>query len=115
MFSDVASAREHMAGLLPETPLIVAFFCMFIRYEFYLDQFIDSRLQDYPRPRYMFREWVCVAVRAHVFFFGTNFSRNVTPLFLPPEDPSPDDRPFIVLTETKFSFRCIPVWIGTLL
>ena len=26
-----------------------------------------------------------------------------------------DDRPFIVLTETKFSFRCIPVWIGTLL
>ena len=21
-----------------------------------------------------------------------------------------DDRPFIVLTETKFSFRCIPVW-----
>ena len=26
-----------------------------------------------------------------------------------------DDRPFIVLTETKFSLRCIPVWIGTLL
>ena len=26
-----------------------------------------------------------------------------------------DDRPFIVLTETTFSFRCIPVWIGTLL
>ena len=26
-----------------------------------------------------------------------------------------DDRPFIVLTETKFSSRCIPVWIGTLL
>ena len=26
-----------------------------------------------------------------------------------------DDDPFIVLTETKFSFRCIPVWIGTLL
>jgi len=26
-----------------------------------------------------------------------------------------DDRPFIVLTETKFSFRCIPVGIGTLL
>ena len=26
-----------------------------------------------------------------------------------------DDHPFIVLTETKFSFRCIPVWIGTLL
>ena len=25
-----------------------------------------------------------------------------------------DDHPFIVLTETKFSFRCIPVWIGTL-
>jgi hypothetical protein len=25
------------------------------------------------------------------------------------------DHPFIVLTETKFSFRCIPVWIGTLL
>jgi hypothetical protein len=24
-----------------------------------------------------------------------------------------DDRPFIVLTETKFSLRCIPVWIGT--
>ena len=28
---------------------------------------------------------------------------------------SDDDRPFIVLTETKFSLRCIPVWIGTLL
>ena len=26
-----------------------------------------------------------------------------------------DDRPFIVLTETKFSSHCIPVWIGTLL
>ena len=26
-----------------------------------------------------------------------------------------DDGPFIVLTETKFSFRCIPVGIGTLL
>ncbi len=26
-----------------------------------------------------------------------------------------DDDPFIVLTETKFSFHCIPVWIGTLL
>jgi len=26
-----------------------------------------------------------------------------------------DDDPFIVLTETKFSLRCIPVWIGTLL
>ena len=26
-----------------------------------------------------------------------------------------DDHPFIVLTETKFSFRCIPVWISTLL
>ncbi len=25
-----------------------------------------------------------------------------------------DDHPFIVLTETKFSFRCIPVGIGTL-
>jgi hypothetical protein len=25
------------------------------------------------------------------------------------------DDPFIVLTETKFSFRCIPVGIGTLL
>ena len=24
-----------------------------------------------------------------------------------------DDDPFIVLTETKFSFRCIPVWIRT--
>ena len=31
------------------------------------------------------------------------------------EHGSVDDRPFIVLTETKFSFRCIPVWIGTLL
>jgi hypothetical protein len=30
-------------------------------------------------------------------------------------DPYGDDDPFIVLTETKFSFRCIPVWIGTLL
>ena len=27
----------------------------------------------------------------------------------------PDDPSFIVLTETKFSFRCIPVGIGTLL
>ncbi len=26
-----------------------------------------------------------------------------------------DDRPFIVLTETKFSFHCIPVGISTLL
>ncbi len=26
-----------------------------------------------------------------------------------------DDDPFIVLSETKFSSRCIPVWIGTLL
>jgi hypothetical protein len=26
-----------------------------------------------------------------------------------------DDDPFIVLTEIKFSFRCIPVGIGTLL
>ncbi len=26
-----------------------------------------------------------------------------------------DDCSFIVLTETKFSLRCIPVWIGTLL
>jgi hypothetical protein len=26
-----------------------------------------------------------------------------------------DDRPFIVLTETKFSLSCIPVGIGTLL
>ena len=37
---------------------------------------------------------------------------------LHPEDVnfvSDDDPPFIVLTETKFSFRCIPVWIGTLL
>jgi hypothetical protein len=30
-------------------------------------------------------------------------------------DGADDDDPFIVLTETKFSFRCIPVWIGTLL
>ena len=30
-------------------------------------------------------------------------------------DQNHDDHPFIVLTETKFSFRCIPVWIGTLL
>ena len=28
---------------------------------------------------------------------------------------SSDDDPFIVLTETKFSFRCIPVGIGSLL
>jgi hypothetical protein len=34
----------------------------------------------------------------------------------PPESEARvDDRPFIVLTETKFSSRCIPVWIGTLL
>ena len=31
------------------------------------------------------------------------------------ESQADDDDPFIVLTETKFSFRCIPVWIGTLL
>jgi hypothetical protein len=31
------------------------------------------------------------------------------------DDEDTDDHPFIVLTETKFSFRCIPVWIGTLL
>ena len=31
------------------------------------------------------------------------------------QGPGVDDDPFIVLTETKFSFRCIPVWIGTLL
>ena len=31
------------------------------------------------------------------------------------QGPGVDDHPFIVLTETKFSFRCIPVWIGTLL
>ena len=30
-------------------------------------------------------------------------------------DETHDDDPFIVLAETKFSFRCIPVWIGTLL
>ena len=29
--------------------------------------------------------------------------------------PENDDPSFIVLTETKFSFRCIPVGIGTLL
>jgi len=33
----------------------------------------------------------------------------------PLRNPVLDDDPFIVLTETKFSFRCIPVWIGTLL
>jgi hypothetical protein len=32
-----------------------------------------------------------------------------------PKKADNDDDPFIVLTETKFSFRCIPVWIGTLL
>jgi hypothetical protein len=31
------------------------------------------------------------------------------------DEKADDDDPFIVLTETKFSFRCIPVWIGTLL
>ncbi len=30
-------------------------------------------------------------------------------------DKNDDDHPFVVLTETKFSFRCIPVGIGTLL
>jgi hypothetical protein len=34
-------------------------------------------------------------------------------LYVP--DTQGDDHPFIVLTETKFSFRCIPVGIGTLL
>ena len=32
-----------------------------------------------------------------------------------PRGQSDDDHPFIVLTETNFSFRCIPVGIGTLL
>jgi len=41
---------------------------------------------------------VCVCVRACV---------RVTSYY--------DDHPFIVLTETKFGFRCIPVGIGTLL
>jgi hypothetical protein len=27
-----------------------------------------------------------------------------------PDNPVDDDPPFIVLTETKFSFRCIRVW-----
>ena len=34
-------------------------------------------------------------------------------LFVPPPQGcrlADDDHPFIVLTETKFSFRCIPVW-----
>jgi hypothetical protein len=39
---------------------------------------------------------------------------NRAPARVPPS-PTVDDRPFIVLTETKFSLRCIPVWIGTLL
>ena len=39
---------------------------------------------------------------------------SVDVLALTPPSPNDDD-PFIVLTETKFSFRCIPVWIGTLL
>ncbi len=56
----------------------------------------------------------CVDVREH-----TREARepracvpDVPPFLLP--CPPPDDDPFIVLTETKFSFRCIPVWIGTL-
>jgi hypothetical protein len=77
MISDVLLALEHMAGLLPEMPLTVSLVGTFYGYVVYIGQCIDSRLQDYPRPRYMFREWVCVGVRLHVFFFGDIFSRNV--------------------------------------
>ena len=44
---------------------------------------------------------ICLTVHSYYLTFnGSDFSI---------------DHPFIVLTETKFSFRCIPVWIGTLL
>ncbi len=43
----------------------------------------------------------------HARFTKTQYHRTGVTFF--------DDDPFIVLTETKFSFRCIPVWIGTLL
>ena len=43
------------------------------------------------------------------------FSPASTPRSSPHLHDDDDDDPFIVLTETKFSFRCTPVWIGTLL
>ncbi len=49
-----------------------------------------------------------MAVVAVTYFATPLFAFFVQPQFA-------DDRPFIVLTETKFSLRCIPVWIGTLL
>ena len=38
-----------------------------------------------------------------------------TPIYIVYDHLFVDDDPFIVLTETKFSFHCIPVGIGTLL
>jgi hypothetical protein len=77
MFSDVVLALEHMAGMFPEMPLSVGLVCMFYGCVFYIGQFIDSRLQAYAQPMCMFREWVCVGVRMHVFWLGAIFSRNV--------------------------------------
>ena len=46
---------------------------------------------------------------------GVQMGRAVQAISYSNWHPEHDDRPFIVLTETKFSFRCIPVGIGTLL
>ena len=77
MISEVFLALEHMAGLLPEMPLTMSLVAMFYRYVFYIAQCIDSRLQAYARPLYMFREWVCVGIWMHVYRLGVIFSRNV--------------------------------------
>ena len=77
MFSDVVLALEHMAGILPEMPLTAGLLYMFYTYTYKIYRVLDSKLEDYPRPRYMFRECTCVGVRVHVFFLGANFSRNV--------------------------------------
>ena len=77
MDNNVFLALEHMAGLLPEMPLTMSLVAMFYGYVFYIGQCIDSRLQAYARPLYMFREWVCVGICMHVYRLGVIFSRNV--------------------------------------
>ena len=44
----------------------------------------------------------------HLTLHDGSTANAARPLQLPA--PAADDRSFIVLTETKFSFRCIPVW-----
>ena len=56
-----------------------------------------------------------LAVIAAVMTFGDIFRDRELLVWVDNVPALNDDDPFIVLTETKFSFRCIPVWIGTLL